>query len=247
MSAPELRIGVLLKARTFLSVASGREGFPADAVFYRRHDVDGPAFCIPGSTVKGVLRKSAAKVAHLLGLEACCSVRPEREYTCVGREGRLCDVHLVFGAPGQPRSRVEVTHFLPVSSPDEARDLFGSGKIWLEHVKPGAQPGSLSITRVGIYDKSGTASPGLLYTYEQLPPGTLFYGEIAIKALDERLAAKALKLVLAALANLRHERLGRAGLVDVMVVGASDRARSLAERDPVTRFLLNELERGWWG
>ena len=252
MRVPELRIGILLKARTFLSVASGREGFPADAVLYRRHQRDGKATpCIPGSTVKGVLRKSAAKVAHLLGLTSCRSVRPEREFTCMGAEGaRPCDVHEVFGAPGHPghgRSCVEVTHFLPVAGPDEGREWFASGEFWLSPVKPSAEPRPLSITRVSISDRAGVASPGLLYTYEQLPIGTMFYGEIVIRTQDEELKKKALKLVLAALANLRLDRLGRAGITDVVLLEVSKELRSLAEEDPDCRLLLKGLGEGWWG
>ena len=253
---PELRIGILLKARTFLSVASGREGFPADAVLYRRHHRDGKAIpCIPGSTVKGVLRKSAAKVAHLLGLTSCRSVRPEREFTCMGaqsregREGGPCDVHRVFGAPGHPsrsRSCVEVTHFLPVAGPEEGRRWFESGSLWRSPVRPSAEPVPLGITRVSIYDRASVASPGLLYTYEQLPIGTTFYGEVAIRTRDAELREKALKLVLAALANLRLDRLGRAGIVDVAILEASEGLRSLAEGDPVCRLLLRGLEEWWW-
>jgi len=246
MSVPELRLGILLRSRTLLAVASGREGFPVDAVLYRAPWSDGQRIpVIPGPTFKGVLRKSASKVAWLLGLSSCHSVRPEAEYTCMGRWGRPCDIHLVFGAPGRLRSAVEISQLVPVESEEEARRLFDDAALWLRPYRPGRAPPTFNVTRVGIRDDACVASEGLLYTYEQMPIGVAFYGEVAIAA-HEELALKAVKLVLAGLANLRLDRLGRAGIADASVIAVSPKLGEIVNKDLVASSLLRGLKRGWW-
>ena len=247
MSVPELRLGVLLRTRNLLTVASGREDFPVDVTIYRLPSLDGPGVpVVPGPSFKGVLRKSASKVAWLLGLTSCHSVRPEPEFTCLGRWGRPCDIHLVFGAPGRLRSKVEVSQLMPVESKEVAEKLFESSSIWLKPYGPSATPQTLNVTRVGLRDDACVASPGLLYTYEQLPIGVSLYGEVAVISHDYDVELKAVKLVLGGLANLRLDRLGRAGIADIIVVAVSPSFQSLAARDPLARKLLDGLKKGWW-
>jgi len=247
VSAPRFRLGVLLRARSLLTVASGREGFPVDATVYRLPSVNGLRVpVVPGPSFKGVLRKSASKVAWLLGLTSCYSIRPEPEFTCLRRWRRPCDIHLVFGAPGKLRSQVEVSQFIPVKGKEEAEELFRNSSIWFKPYSPLTIPQTLNVTRVGLRDDACVASPGLLYTYEELPIGVSLYGEVAVVSRDDSVKLKAIKLVLGGLANLRLDRLGRAGIVDAIVVAASPSLQSLVARDPLAQKLLNGLRRGWW-
>lgn len=113
-----ISVKVTLIAKSLLSVGCGKVAAKhyVDIVLYQRPVLvevkDGYGqryeYCIPGSTLKGVLRTSASKVARLLGLASCYEISPDK--TC----GR-CDVCDVFGAPDKP-SKIFVGDATPSSS-----------------------------------------------------------------------------------------------------------------------------------
>jgi len=100
---------------------------------------------------------------------------------------------------------------------------------------PLKDPMPSTITRVSIDDKRLISVERKLFTYEVYPVNTVFNSSIEI-LLDEEWAHI---LVLAALLNLKYERIGRGGLLDIEIVDTRNLYRS-----PIIEKILNKWG-GW--
>lgn len=190
---------VYLRSRTLLSVGTGfRKGVLSPDVITVRDEITGLPF-IPGTTLKGVIRKIASQIVP----GSCMSVATtgiEEPLTCGielerGTRNELCPVCRCFGTAHLPGYIiVEDAHVV-----DEQKELLS--KIAGHEV---------TYTHVSISRFLSTAERGKLWTSEYVPLGTLFKSRII--CLD---AESCLRMLLASLYLLSYEHIGRAGNVKV--------------------------------
>ena len=211
-----------LRAVTLFTVGGGvPDIMGADVALIKKARASGSEFeyvyYIPGSTVKGVLRTVASRIAPAYGFSACGEVRPERIES--SHVGGPCDVCKLFGRPGK--------------DPSVASSLFVSDFDLINDVRP------VTVVRVALDDKTLTAMEGALYSVEHLPLGAEFEGELRLSEHSKHL----LPLLLLAIAGLRTDRIGRGSTCDAKVVddGALD-----AHVEPKWRPLLQELRAWLW-
>lgn len=213
-------IDINIKFKSLVTIGSGEPSsiFGADVTLIRIPYGDREKYFIPGSTIKGILRTSACRVAHLLGLSSCGEVEPSSIVekhnklgdNCIKIDDRkLCHVCYLFGYPGST-----------------------IGNLFVSNAYPVTDPLPFTITRVCIDDKKLTAVRGKLFTYEVYPANTVFAGSIKILLDDEW----AHNLVLAALLNLNYERIGRGGLMEIEIVKTKNLYRS---------SLIEKILNGW--
>ena len=159
---------------------------------------------IPGSTLKGVLRTSLIRTAHLLGFENVnTSVYP-------GEESLSNDVVTsLFGAPRKFKSKITV----------DSCTLKESTHL---------------ITHVRINDKSKTAKEGGLFTVEYLPIGSSF--EVRIEGND--LSLDESRALFLSILELKYERIGKSGLVDVEIIKEKSQIPEDLKKDPVIMEIL---------
>ena len=178
-----------LRLTTTKKLAIGSGGLTlvtkADIPFLRIRKADGKrVLFISGSTVKGVLRTSLIRVAHLLGFKGVSA------FAYPGEKPAPNDiVASLFGGPGQPRSKIMV----------DSSVVEESTRI-LTHVK--------------INDKSKTAEEGGLFSVEYLPIGSSF--NVRIEGHD--LSLEESRVLFLSILELRYERMGKSGLVDVTII-----------------------------
>jgi len=136
-------------------------------------------FYIPGSTIKGVLRTSLIRVAHLIGYRSVSPyVSPE-----LLRESGLEDIVVkIFGGPGDRYSKIVV----------EPAYIDSDSQI---------------ITHISINEKLGVVEAGALYTIEYLPVGVEFSTNVHCYGFDVRMA-RALLVAISALRLMRIGRGG---------------------------------------
>jgi len=231
-----VRLGVLGKTDKLMTVGSGRESFTADIPIMKIRGV----VVIPGSTFKGVLRRSAMKVSPLLNIKNCFDFG--LTFPCATtRSGGVCPVCKVFGLSGEDTSPLQVTDLRYVKSEEDAL------RLWRERmlVPLGDEnPTITRLVRIRVDDSTQTSAEGALFESEALPPGTLFYGEIRLsRALLKKAGVdvnEASRLVLAALADLSYERIGRGGLMTFKVVGSEG-----IPEDEESKMLLDMLVKRW--
>ncbi len=159
---------------------------------------------ISGSTLKGVLRRSALRISHLLGYKVEYTVNPAkmdddivvRLFGGAGKQGK------VYVYPSEPS--VETTDILPHLRIDDV---------------------------YGVNEKKG------LFTREYIPIGK----RIIFKLYGYGLEKNEARLLLASLAEMRFEKIGKAGLIDLKI----DLSRSTIPeeffRDDVIKEVLEEI------
>ncbi len=225
-----IRFGLRLRAMSFLTVGGGiPDVMGADIVHVRKTVVNGGTVSndiyIPASSVKGVLRTNASRVAEAYGFESCGEVDPDRMTRAHG--GGACDVCRLFGRPG--------------NAPDDSSRLFVT-----DFKSEEAESNRMVVTRVSLDDRTLTAREGALYSVEHVLPGTEFSGEVLVEGGDE--VRSLLPLLLLAIAELRLSGLGRGGLVDAKVEdGNSLDALVGVEWRPLLNGLRSWLWERWSG
>lgn len=221
-----MRLGLIIKTKSLLSIGSGRAGFLADIVLYRslfsNRDRYIENYMIPGSTIKGILRTSASKIAWMLNLSSCGQIDPIK----IGRQHSLmkvsCDVCKIFGEPGGSSSPLEVTEFHPIKHPNNALKIFNNkvltidlnDSIWISNF-------IRSLTRIRLSDDTQNVAEGALFRVEYYPPLTFFYGEISLNKpfnWTHDYYTNACRLLLLSIANVNYERIGRSGLAEFSVI-----------------------------
>ncbi len=227
----ELRFRLKLRSKTLITVSTGISYTSgADIPFFRSPN---GKYIIPGSTVKGVLRRCANRVAPLLGLTSCGEIEPSKiwkRHAEMAKSGiqlleldgrRVCHVCHLMGAPGIIRSRLHVPQF--TCKLEEPPIIY---------------------TRIRIDDRSLTVSEGGLFTLEAFPPDTEFEPshDVVIYAKDEEEAIWSQNLFLAAVADLRYEVIGRGAMVDVKIEKCD---KKFASKHEISRTLIEMLSD--WG
>jgi CRISPR/Cas system CSM-associated protein Csm3 (group 7 of RAMP superfamily) len=217
-----IRFKLRLRAVTLFTVGGGiPDVMGADIVYSKKARVSSSelkyTYYIPGSSIKGVLRTAASKIAPAYGFSACGKIRPEHIES--SHKGGPCDVCKLFGYPGKDFSA--------------ASSLFVSDFDLINEAK------SMIVTRVALDDKTLTAMEGALYSVEHLLPGAEFEGELRIAEHSKNL----LPLLLLAIAELRTGRLGRSSVCDAKIIddGALD-----TNVEPRWLPLLQELRNWLW-
>lgn len=222
-----IRFRLRLRAVSLLTVGGGvPDVMGADIVHVRKKVVNGDVargvIYIPGSSVKGVLRTNASRVAASYGFTSCNAIDPQRIDEAHGSMNGVCDVCKLFGRPGEdPKdwSRVFVSDF----ASEEASNR------------------RMVVTRVSLDDRTLTARQGALYSIEHVLPGTEFSGEVRIEDGDG--VRDLFPLLLLAIAEMRLSGLGRGGLVDARVEDGN-------RLDPLVgdewRALLEGLRSWFW-
>ncbi len=170
---------------------------------------------IPGTSFKGVLRTSAHMAAASVGMSSCGEIDPSK--ISEAHKNGVCDVCDVFGMPGTP--------------------VTACSKVRVSDLKPSRLVRTFPLTRTSMNPARGKVEEGRLFTMEVVPLYTEFEGEVW--AMGE----KALKLVLAALDELRYGVLGKGSLVDLRVRSIKPEPDSL---DEVGRRLLDGLAKWRW-
>jgi CRISPR/Cas system CSM-associated protein Csm3 (group 7 of RAMP superfamily) len=162
---------------------------------------------IPGSTIKGVLRTSLTRTAHLLGFKNVnTSVYPDEKV------GSSDIVTSLFGGLSSPEGKITVDGCMI----DESTN---------------------TITHVKINDKSRTAEEGGLFSVEYLPIGSAF--NIRVEGRDLNLGES--RALFLSILELRYERIGKSGLVDVLIIKSESKIPSELEEDPVIKEILEVI------
>ncbi len=190
---------VVLKPRYLLIVSSGKpeELMSMDEVFSRKimafYDGNGLKYesrrYVPGSTLKGILRSSATRVASLLGLSSCGEIEPNRinekheelNNFIVVEGKKVCHVCDMFGFPGGPKSPLRV-------SDGEF------SKIYVDE-----------FTRSSINRKSNVVNRGALYSYEEVILNSVIRFKIELVKDDDWMQ----RLLLASLVEIVYSGMGK--------------------------------------
>ena len=222
-----IRFRVRLRTVSFLTVGGGvPEVMGADVVHVRKKVVDGDGardvIYIPGSSVKGVLRTNASRVADAYGFTSCNAIEPQRIDEAHRSMNGVCDVCRLFGRPGR--------------GPEDWSRIFVS-----DFTSEEADNRRMVVTRVSLDDSTLTAREGALYSIEHVLPGTEFSGEVRIEDGDD--VRGLLPLLLLAIAELRLSGLGRGGLVDAKVEDGNRLDRLVGDE---WRALLEGLRSWFW-
>ncbi len=196
-----IRFRLRLRAMSFLTIGSGiPDIMGADVVHVRKTVVNGEVtrnvIYIPGSSVKGVLRTNASRIANAYGFKSCIEIDPRRLCALLNESGAGCDVCELFGRPG--------------ADPRYSSKLFVS-----DFTSEEAENNRMLVTRVSLDDRTLTSRRGALYSVEHVLPGTEFTGTLKVE--DDGSVGRLLPLLLLAIAELRLKGLGRGGLVDAKV------------------------------
>ncbi|MHA1360297.1 MAG: RAMP superfamily CRISPR-associated protein [Candidatus Helarchaeota archaeon] len=151
---------------------------------------------LPGSSIKGVIRRNAERIAELLGFKACYKKAPENISKEHDEIGGLCDICKIFGCPNHS-SKIQVT--------DAISSLENS-------------PASI-YTGIRIDNDAGTTSSEALFQYEALARGVPFHGTIYFRNLTEN----EFKLLICSLQELTMTGIGRyGGLLSVKITNISE-------------------------
>jgi len=173
---------------------------------------------IPGSSLKGVLRSAASRVASSYGFKSCGGVRPEFIEELHKDFGGPCDVCKLFGYPkvGIP-SPLIVSDLKPAEG--TLREVF-------------------SMTRIRLNDETLKAAEGALFTSEHLGSHVEFSGYVIVLTEDQEL----LGLLCLSIAELRLGRIGRHSIIDIKLEETEKLEKLLASSR--WRPLVEDL-RGW--
>lgn len=121
-------------------------------------------------------------------------------------------VSRIFGSPHDGRSKVYV----------EPAYITSDSKV---------------ITHIAIDDKSGICREGALYTVEYLPIGVEFKTKVYARGLDLDEA----RALFTAISELRFERIGKAGILDVMIVMRESRIPDELLKDDVIKLIVEVI------
>jgi CRISPR/Cas system CSM-associated protein Csm3 (group 7 of RAMP superfamily) len=164
---------------------------------------------IPGSTIKGVIRSSAIRIAHLLKYQVnSYTVHPSMIKN--KRNDIICEL---FGAPEK------------------------DSKIYVEDAY--IETNTEIFTHIRINEKYQVVEEGSLFRVEYIPIGTRFKSKI--KCYD--LSINEMRLLLASIAEMKYERFGKAGIVEVNI----DKDSQIPEpylKDPIIKEILEVMKSG---
>jgi len=164
---------------------------------------------IPGSTIKGVLRTSLIRTAHLLNFKDLnASVYPGEKV------GSSDIVTSLFGCPGGPKGKIIVDSCM------------------IEDI-------AQTITHVRINDKNRTAEEGALFSVQYLPIGSSFN----IKIKGENLSLEESRALFLSILELKYERVGKSGLVDVSIIESESKIPDELRKDPLIREILGGISK----
>jgi len=156
---------------------------------------------IPGTSIKGMMRMNATRIAHLFGLEACTEIRPDK--IAKAHEEINCAVCGLFGAPNR-KSKVFFRDAICVD------DNFKFTRF----------------TGLEISSKTRAKKTGTLFEQEAVSVGHEFQFKLDFKRLNE----KELNLLLYSLKELQNIGIGRHGcLVEVKIRNLNDLADKIRE------------------
>jgi len=93
------------------------------------------------------------------------------------------------------------------------------------------------LTHVRIKDDTGVAEEQGLFTVEYLPIGVNFKVKISGKSLE----LEEIRALLAAIAEMRYERIGKAGIVDIKIVKNESRIPEDVAKDPIISVILEAM------
>jgi len=182
------KIGIWLKNLNLLTVGSA---YPITGVADITTITVKGRVIIPGSSFKGILRTAAHRASKRIGMSSCGEIEPGKIQEAHTKIRKVCDVCKVFGRPGIPiksKSKIRVTDLIPEKD-----------------IRPTV------FTRTSIDAKTGKVIEGALFSQQVIPLCTTFRGSIEVSDKES------LKLVLAALEELRRGVIGKGSLVDVKV------------------------------
>ncbi|MEM0171868.1 MAG: RAMP superfamily CRISPR-associated protein [Thermoproteota archaeon] len=204
---------LMLKLTTTKKLVIGSGGLTlvtkADVPFLRIKKADGKrVLFIPGSTVKGILRTSLIRIAHLLGFNNVnVSVYPYKPFS-------VDIVTSLFGGPSQPNGKITIDPC-----------MVGDSIQIVNHVR--------------INDKSRTAEEGGLFSVEYLPIGSSFKTRIEGRGLSLE-ESRALFL---GILELKYERIGKSGLVDVSIIKEESKIPDELKKDPIITEIVEGIGR----
>ncbi len=176
------------KPSTFNRILKWRKGSSIEGIPY-----------LPGSSIKGMLRINAQRIAWLLGLTSCGQKLPEKikeKHT----EG-ICNICKLFGCPDNT-SKVQISDALP----------------FIEDVP------TTVFTGIRLNLKSHTTDQGALFQYEAFCKDISLKGTIHFQNLDDR----EIKLILLALKELNWSGIGhQSGLISVKIINTEEMAENI--------------------
>jgi len=253
-----MKISLLIETKGLTVFGDVRAEYGADLMTVR---VNVPSLgqevpVIPGTQVKGSLRTVATMIHDILASKNIISWNTGYFKTCLGSLKSPCGKCLIcaiFGYPGLPHSPLHVTNFYPVK-PDKIEEVASQGLTKaLQQPDYWVLPETMYITRTRINDSTGTVSPGALYTYEHIYPGTLFYGEIYLykntlanytKVVEdiEKIYSEAAVLILASISQLNYVTIGRNSVCSFRVLKVEP--KELLEKRYVKALFENKPRSG---
>ncbi len=219
-----MKISYIIVIKTPGLWGTGKKGLEADNLTYKCRIGEVEVPCIPSTSIKGALRKTASQLLPILK-----------------QIGAVKDPNIikeVFGDRGTSYTPLTLTDAIPLSSTDIAKEAFKKGiHILINNI---LKIPTMTVPHVRIDDKSLTAAKRALFTEERIPVETSLYGEIHIyeKLLGEDKALEAMRLILFSLSDLRYRYLGRKSLIDIKIIGIEP--SNLLE-DKYISFIYNNL------
>lgn len=200
------KIIIHLKVIKKLNIGSKKPSLKADIPFEKITIGGEERLYIPASAIKGILRASAIKIAHLLG-------HTNVEYTVEPSKLRQSSdiITSIFGKPDH------------------------EGKIMISTI-PLSSNNTALLYHVRIDDKYGIVKEGSLFRIEYLNIGENFSCEINC----HDLSIEEMRLLLAAISQLRYERFGRAGMVEISVDKHSEVSTEYL-KDEIINTIWSEL------
>jgi len=219
-----MKIGYLISIETPGLWGIGKRGFEADILTHRCKIKDIEIPCIPSTSIKGVLRKTALQLSSLL----------QKANIITNTD----IINKVFGKEGEAYTPLTLTDVIPVKDVEVAKKAFNEGIHVLMDNVIGIPV--VTIPHVRIDDKSLTAAKEALFFEERLAIGVQLYGEIQLydRLLKENEVVEAARILLLSLSDLRYRYIGRRTIVDVKIIGILP--SNLLE-DEYVSFIYNSL------
>jgi len=192
----DIEITLRMKSRTHLTIGSGKGEFihSADIIQLKRTYEGLITPCIPASTLKGILRNSAAQIGHIiLGHHNYCKTV---DLKSLHNDKEICEICYLFGAGNNCSSKIFCEDAYPLKK-----------EIKL-----------LRNTQTEINRKTGIVKKGSLFTKEQIHPGVEFESKIYIQNLDINNKNTLFLLAFAAIKNMNYCSFGNGnGLLTIKV------------------------------
>ncbi len=136
---------IYLETKTFFTIGMGGVIESDVNLVFSRTFIDNKDYLmIPGSSLKGVLRRNASSIAEYFGLKSCHTVNPHEMIKDLDN----CDICDLFGAPNR------------------------DGRVYVRSSIINAD--TIILTRIRVNMKTGTVFEKALFKQEVLPPMTQF-------------------------------------------------------------------------